>query len=237
MAKNELHWLPLESNPDVLNKFVKNLGMDTSKFQFCDVYGTDPGLLAMVPQPAMALLLLFPISEASNASDAAELDNIDKNGQTVSKNVWFMKQTIGNACGTIGVLHAIANNQETLGLSDDSPLQTFFKSTSEQSPQEKAATLESAKSLAVAHKESGQEGQTKPPEPDEIVTLHFIAFVEKDGHVYELDGRKPYPINHGPTSKDNFLADAAKVADSFIKRDPKNHQFSMLALAPPPAFD
>lgn len=26
---------------------------------------------------------------------------------------------------------------------------------------------------------------------------HFAAFVEKDGSLYELDGRKPFPINHG----------------------------------------
>ena len=30
--------------------------------------------------------------------------------------VYFMKQTISNACGTIGLLHALANNLETLKL-------------------------------------------------------------------------------------------------------------------------
>lgn len=31
-------------------------------------------------------------------------------GQEISPNVYFMKQTIGNACGTIGLIHAVANN-------------------------------------------------------------------------------------------------------------------------------
>ncbi len=34
-------WLPLESNPYVLNHFVSKLGYDTSKFFFCDVLGLD----------------------------------------------------------------------------------------------------------------------------------------------------------------------------------------------------
>ena len=43
------------------------------------------------------------------------------------------------------------------------------------------------------------------PSVDEDINLHFICFVEKDGHLYELDGRKPFPINHGPSSPDSLL--------------------------------
>ena len=34
-------WLPLESNPEVLNDFVSKLGYDTTKYSFCDVFGLD----------------------------------------------------------------------------------------------------------------------------------------------------------------------------------------------------
>ena len=34
---------------------------------------------------------------------------------------------------------------------------------------------------------------------------HFIALVEKGGHLYEMDGRKDGPINHGATSAETFL--------------------------------
>ena len=34
-------WIPLESNPDVLNTFTAKLGLDTSKYSFTDVYGLD----------------------------------------------------------------------------------------------------------------------------------------------------------------------------------------------------
>lgn len=45
----------------------------------------------------------------------------------------------------------------------------------------------------------------KVPGADEVVVLHFVCFVERNGHIYELDGRKKSPINHGETSADKFL--------------------------------
>lgn len=34
-------WVPLESNPDVLNTFAKAIGAPCSLWSFCDVYGMD----------------------------------------------------------------------------------------------------------------------------------------------------------------------------------------------------
>ena len=45
-----MSWLPLESNPDVLNPFIRRLGVP-GDWEFTDVFGLDDELLAMVPPP------------------------------------------------------------------------------------------------------------------------------------------------------------------------------------------
>jgi hypothetical protein len=112
-TRKEKLWLPLESNPSLMNKYMVQLGVH-GPWEFLDVYGTDDDLLGMVPQPVLAVMLLFPISGASEAQKQEEEKLIQTNGQAVSNNVYFIKQTVGNACGTIGLIHCISNVRQQL---------------------------------------------------------------------------------------------------------------------------
>ncbi|XP_021272988.1 ubiquitin carboxyl-terminal hydrolase isozyme L3 isoform X2 [Numida meleagris] len=262
-------WLPLEANPDVTNQFLKQLGIHPD-WQFVDVYGMEPELLSMVPRPVCAVLLLFPITEKYETFRTEEEERIKAKGQDVKSSVYFMKQTINNACGTIGLIHAIANNREKMNFETNSSLKKFLEDSLSMTPEERAKYLETYEAIRVTHESSAHEGQTestltvavsyndegideqhaledaevnvcrsckdvdlscRAPSIDEKVDLHFIALVNVGGHLYELDGRKPFPINHGETSDDSFLEDAIEVCKKFMERDPEELRFNAIALS------
>uniref|UniRef100_A0A2K6U1L2 Ubiquitin carboxyl-terminal hydrolase n=1 Tax=Saimiri boliviensis boliviensis TaxID=39432 RepID=A0A2K6U1L2_SAIBB len=175
----------------------------------------DPELLSMVPRPVFAVLLLFPITEKYEVFRTEEEAKMKSQGQDVTSSVYFMKQTISNACGTIGLIHAIANNKDKMHFESGSTLKKF---------------LEESVSM-ITHETSAHEGQTEAPSKDEKVDLHFVALVRVDGHLYELDGWKPFPINHGETSDETFLEDAIEVCKKFMERDPDELRFNAIALS------
>ncbi|EEY57452.1 uncharacterized protein PITG_11304 [Phytophthora infestans T30-4] len=84
-------WFPLESNPEVMNSYVEKMGFPTSQFSFCDVLSTEEWALAMVPTPVVGVIMLFPIKPHADKQEAVR---IEKDGQTVSPNVYYMRQTV-----------------------------------------------------------------------------------------------------------------------------------------------
>ena len=95
-----------------MSSLVHNLGV-SSELAFHDVFAIDdPDLLAFVPRPAYALLLVFPVNETyekfRGVEDAERQDYASAGPD--EEVVWF-KQTIRNACGLIGLLHGVSNGE------------------------------------------------------------------------------------------------------------------------------
>ncbi|KAI5701530.1 hypothetical protein M8J76_000551 [Diaphorina citri] len=220
-------WIPLESNPDVMNQFLVALGVP-SKWQIVDVYGTDPDMLAIVPQPVLALIMLFPCTDKYEEHCKEQEKEIEEKGQTISSELFFMKQFVHNACGTIALIHSVANNLNNVKL-EDGKLKSFLDEAKDLSPERRGKLLDENQSISDVHKVIAQEGQTAPPEDREPVPYHFVALVHKEGALYELDGRKGFPINHGATSPETLLADATQVAKKYMQRDPDSVYFTLVA--------
>lgn len=222
-------WLPLESNPEVMNKFLNLLGVP-KKWNMVDVYGLDPEVLAWVPKPVLAVILLFPCSQKFYDYSSAQEERLKKEGQTVDKGVYYLKQIVSNACGTVALIHSVANNQEQLQL-EDGPFKEMLDKSVDMSPEERGELLQkTCGKIVETHEELAQEGQSKMVAPNEV-NHHFVAFVHRNGCLYELDGRKAFPINHGATTETTLLEDAVRVCSKeFIALDKDDVNFTLMAL-------
>lgn len=221
--------VPLESNPEVMNKFLQKLGVPSS-WSVVDVMGLDPEMLSWVPRPVLSVMLLFPVSKSYEEHKQKEENEILSKGQEVASDIFYMKQNISNACGTVALVHSVANNIDKIQLTDGY-MKKFIEEAKSLDAAARGALLEKSEGIINAHKELAQEGQTNTPSAEDPVNHHFITFINKDGVLYELDGRKAFPINHGATSPDTLLEDAAKVCKEFMARDPDELRFTVIALA------
>eukprot|EP00070_Physeter_catodon_P025101 XP_023988532.1 ubiquitin carboxyl-terminal hydrolase isozyme L1-like [Physeter catodon] len=183
------------TSPQVLAR----LGV-AGQWRFEDVLGLEEESLGSVPAPACALLLLFPLTAQHENFRKKQIEELK--GQEVSPKVYFTKQTIGNSSGTIGLIHAVANNQDKLEFEDGSVLKQFLSETEKLSPEDRAKCFEKNKAIQAAHDAVAQEGQCRV---DDKVNFHFILFNDVDGHLYELDGRMLFPVNHGTSSEGSLL--------------------------------
>lgn len=67
-------------------------------------------MLSFVPRPASALLLVFPVSKNYEIFRMQEdKDKEDYRGKGAGEPIIWYKQIIRNACGLIGILHAVSN--------------------------------------------------------------------------------------------------------------------------------
>jgi len=227
MAGSSKRWLPLEANPDVMNQYIWGLGVPEEEAEFNDVYGLDEELLEMVPKPVLAVLFLFPYNSPSD-DESKEETVTETEKKEASKNVYFLKQTVGNACGTIGILHAIGNATSEIKLAEGSFFDRFYKVTADMDPYERAAFLEKDREMEDAHSVAAIAGDTEAtPEVNE----HYICFTCVDGELYELDGVKNQPVLHGASSPENLLKDAAKVIQATIAQNPDSINFNVMALS------
>eukprot|EP00762_Andalucia_godoyi_P001659 ANDGO_07087.mRNA.1 putative ubiquitin carboxyl-terminal hydrolase len=244
---SERVWIPLEANPDVLNGYLGSLGVDPSnEYSFVDVYGLDSDLLQMVPQPVIAVLLLFPINSASEDARKKQNEELDAENFKAPDSLLWVPQYVGNACGTIALVHALANNRSCIPLSKNSLLENLISvscsdasSGAKEDPaklaEERAKLIAKSEELDKAHDASARAGQSSVPDEAEAlaVNLHFVCFVMHEGTLYELDGRKRGPIPHGPCADASMLLErtAEVIKREFMVHDPESIQFTLVALA------
>ncbi len=189
-----------------MNRLATTLGL-SPELRFYDVYSLDePELLAHIPRPALALLAIVPLTPAwdrdRRAEDAAREDYA---GCGPDEPVVWFRQTIGNACGSIGLLHCAVNGPAAALAGPGSDLAAIRAEAVPLPPPERADALYRSAAFERAHRSVEAAGDTRPAPPTaaaEHSGQHFVAFVKAAGALWELEGSRKGPLERGRLADD-----------------------------------
>lgn len=157
-GKENPNWRPLESNPESLTQLAHNLGLP-EQWAFHDCFGLDEELLAFLPSPVLAVVLLFPWEqEALRKGRKAQGKELPQ--------VFWMEQHVGNACGTVAVVHSLLANRERLAMHPNCVAERFFAWAKPLSPSDRGDLLGGMEELAVVADAAASVGQTAPVEAE-----------------------------------------------------------------------
>lgn len=200
--------------------------MRNRSWSFTDIVGLDEDSLKTVPSPCAGIIFLYPFSQVESRKK-----RLGKVRGASAEGVWFMDQTIGNACGAVALMHTVMNCMDVVS-KDSIFLRKFKADASSASTHERGELF--GQSLRGLHDEVSGRGQTEAPKPNADLDFHFISLVPVNGRLYELDGNNDGPIDLGPLGSGSagFLPSAvAHIKNVYIAPFPDSH-FSMMALGP-----
>lgn len=229
-----------------MNALKTKLGL-SDELEFYDVYSLDePELLSHIPRPAHALLVIIPLTKAWDQERKAEdASKEDYTGSGENEPVIWFKQTIGNACGSIGLLHSVINGPAKGHILPGSDFDKIRRDAIPLKTADRAQMLYDSEPFEAAHKSVVDIGDTAAPPPEDNRThagQHFVSFVKERGHLWELEGSRKGPIDRGVLGEDEDVL-SPKALELGIKRVIKLVQaagtedlrFSCTALAPKPS--
>ncbi|EKV11573.1 NmrA-like family protein [Penicillium digitatum PHI26] len=159
-------------------------------------------MLSWIPRPVNALILLCDRPIYLAARSRVEHSIPEYLGSGADEPVLWMKQTIGHACGLMALLHVVVNLENGRYVLAGSELEKIVKSAVGLGPVERARLLYDSRFLEEAHMDAASEGCSIVPLPQEECGFHFIAFVKKDGKVWELNGGMNGPLLRGELEGD-----------------------------------
>lgn len=254
MASSDVQrWPSLLSDPTLFSELleflqkrgevvVQSSGLaKDDKLQFDDVYVLEPEHLPGSGD-TLALLFLFELNPKScqryelcspseqadkcqnqhpwhiKPASASTFPKLATKDQYEGADIRFMYQRVQNACGIIALLHCLANipgfKVEALNSLDPETNRRAF----EQSPAIKDGVYHLVETRGL------EDNSLCEP------ATHYVTFVFKQDHLWELDGRQVAPIDHGRCTKKDWIQLAFQVIKEVTCLDPSNPLVSVLSV-------
>jgi ubiquitin carboxyl-terminal hydrolase L5 len=207
MSSND--WCTIESDPGVFTELVEQWGCGQVELEELWTLDAESFQHQFNGTVVYGLILLFQWNQPQQQIPEAQQEQHKSDASMTFDNddLYFARQVTTNACATQALLSVILNApslEDTLGSS-----LTLFKSfTSSFSPELKGEAIGASDELRQAHNQFRRRDlavlfdgtankRRKKDEEDEEDVFHFVAYIGKNGQVYELDGLQPAPIMVG----------------------------------------
>lgn len=208
-------WPPLESDPQIFNRYFHKIGLPLN-IEFDELWSLDYKEIQYIDNPVIGVICAIkrPKGKYYLPENLTDYKNVS----------FFMKQegTLDNACGLVASLHCFANLSELIHIDNNSILGNYFSQTKNSTPEERCKLLEENSKFKEEHYHSAQQGQSSIPTKQEKVCCHYIAFVNCNQNLVELDGTLPGPIIiKKNSSSENLLDDTIeelkkRLSEGFI---------------------
>lgn len=172
--------------------------------------------------------------------------DIYQRDENIVNSIFFAHQIVPNSCATHALLSILLNcSNIDLG----STLTRLKNHTTDMTPENKGYAIGNTPELAFAHnshampqarrrieKNSGSSSSSRIPIGRATCeAFHFVSFVPINGHLFELDGLKPFPMDHGKIMDDEeFTEKFRRVITNRIEisNGEQDIRFNLMAVVP-----
>nr|CAH7730351.1 unnamed protein product [Callosobruchus chinensis] len=178
-------WLELESDPGLFTLLLEDFGVKGVQVE--EIYDLNKPL----DSPVYGFIFLFRWI-------VVELNETFVKDEDIVNNIFFAQQMVPNSCATHALI-SILLNCPTIHLGET--LARLKAHTQGMSPDNKGWAIGNTPELACAHNSHAMPQAKRKLEKGSGVSseaFHFVSFVPIGGRLFELDGLKPFPIDHGP---------------------------------------
>ncbi|KAL0124492.1 hypothetical protein PUN28_006380 [Cardiocondyla obscurior] len=191
-------WLELESDPGLFTLLLEDFGVKGVQVE--EIYDLQKSLEG----PVYGFIFLFRwIEERRSRRKVVEQDESFVKDEEIVNNIFFAQQVVPNSCATHALLSVLLNCPSIhLGTT----LSRLKMHTSGMCPENKGWAIGNTPELACAHNSHAMPQAKRRQDKNTGVStgrftgeaFHFVSYVPINGRLFELDGLKPYPMDHGP---------------------------------------
>lgn len=236
-------WRELESDPGLFSLLIEEFGVHGVKVE--EVYDISKKMETKVY--GFVFLFRYELGDRrarKKARDLASDDTCYVLEPSIVNGMFFAHQIIVNSCATHALLSVLLNCPELeLGPTLKS-LKTFSFGLD---PESKGYAIANMVELSRAHNKHARPSISLPltGRKGSVVssahalmpeTYHFVSYVPINGRLFELDGLKEYPIDHGPWGDHEEWTDLFQRTISFRLAESENFLFNLMALIPDPVL-